>query len=310
MFRTVFFYLFIFFQLISCNSGQQENPSKSVDMSTFDWQGHRGARGLMPENSIEGFIKALEYPVTTLELDVVISKDQQVVLSHEPWFGETICLKPDGEEIAKKEAEELLIYQMTYDEIKAFDCGSKPHSDFPDQQKMKVTKPTLQMVVNAVERYCERMKREKPQYNIELKSDPKWDNNRTPPPAEFARLVLDELDRLLITDRTIIQCFDPRVLQEVHQRKPDLTTALLITNIKSIKNNVNNLGYTPEIYSPNHRLLNARRVAKIHDMGMKVIPWTINEKDRMIELIEMGVDGIITDYPNLISDVVKHFSPE
>jgi len=98
----------------------------------FDLQGHRGARGLKPENTIPAFLVALDSGVTTIEMDVVITKDKRVILSHEPWMEPDICSKPDGSSISKSEGPKLNIYKMTYDEVKQYDCGSKPNKKFPE----------------------------------------------------------------------------------------------------------------------------------------------------------------------------------
>ena len=124
-----------------------------VYIPKFDIQGHRGARGLRPENTIPAFLMALDSGVTTIELDVAITKDKRVVVSHEPWMSAEICLDPNGNDIPKKEEMKYNIYQMTYEQVKQFDCGLKPHERFPEQQKMKIHKPLLSDVIIAVENH-------------------------------------------------------------------------------------------------------------------------------------------------------------
>ncbi|MEZ4956276.1 MAG: glycerophosphodiester phosphodiesterase family protein [Saprospiraceae bacterium] len=123
--------IFITFEIMS------QNPT-----STFDWQGHRGARGLLPENTIPAFLEALKYPVKTLELDVAVSKDLQLIVSHEPWMSHHICTKPEGVAVTEQEAMSLKIMDLTYDEIKKYDCGSRGNERFPQQKKMAVYKPS------------------------------------------------------------------------------------------------------------------------------------------------------------------------
>ena len=118
----------------------------------LDIQGHRGARGLMPENTVPSFIHALTLGVTTLELDVVVSRDSQVVVSHEPFLSSTICLSPDGKAIPVEEEKRYNLYQMDYDDIRRADCGSKGNPRFPEQRKMAVAKPLLTEVIDSVER--------------------------------------------------------------------------------------------------------------------------------------------------------------
>jgi glycerophosphoryl diester phosphodiesterase len=117
--------------------------------SGFDLQGHRGCRGIMPENTIPAFIKALEIGVTTLELDVVITKDHQVVVSHEPYMNYATCLDSLGKPFTKERQTDFKLYGMTMSQIRKFDCGSLYYPDFPDQVKIKVTKPLLSEMIDA-----------------------------------------------------------------------------------------------------------------------------------------------------------------
>jgi glycerophosphoryl diester phosphodiesterase len=281
---------------------QSFRSNKPVAISAgFDWQGHRGCRGLMPENSIPAFVKALEFEqVTTLELDVAVSKDGKIIVSHEPWFNPAISLMPNGDSIPKKEDEKYLIYTLTEAEIKQYDCGSKGNVRFPQQQKQKTYKPTLSEVVAAVRA---KQPNTKINWNIEIKSEPAWDGIRTPPVADFAKMLLEEITALGIEKQTCIQSFDVRALQEVYKLKPNQTMALLIENIQGFDTNIKKLGFRPSIYSPYFKLVNKNLIKKCHAQGIKVIPWTVNDVASMRHLIRLGVDGIITDYPNLITVV-------
>ncbi|MEZ5024811.1 MAG: glycerophosphodiester phosphodiesterase family protein [Chitinophagales bacterium] len=117
----------------------------------FDIEGHRGARGYLPENSLEGFKKAIEMGVTTLEMDVVITKDKQVILSHEPWISPSICLDSAGHTIADSLKHFWNIYELTYEEVTLFQCGSFPHNNFPDQKQIPHAKPLLKEVIHLAE---------------------------------------------------------------------------------------------------------------------------------------------------------------
>lgn len=277
--------------------------SNSKLHATFDWQGHRGARGLAPENTVQAFLKALEFQsIRTLELDIAVSADKQVLISHEPWMSAAICSTPDGTAVKAEDESKLLLYQFPYAVITKYDCGRRGNERFPEQQAMAAYKPLLKEVVQSVQIYCAKNKRKLPFYNIEIKSQPSWDGIRTPPPAEFAKLLLQEIQNLGIAKSCCIQSFDPRVLREVRAIAPEITLALLVENRRGMEANVQELGFTPNIYSPYFGLLSAEVVEKAHTMGMKVIPWTVNETSAMQKLIEMGVDGIITDYPNRIPE--------
>ncbi len=197
-------------------------------MKEFDKQGHRGCRGLMPENTIPAMIKALESGVTTLETDAVITKDKMVVLSHEPFFNHEITTKPDGKYVTEAEEKSLNIYRMNYEEVKNFDVGLKPHPRFPQQEKLKAYKPLLAEMIDSVETYCRKNNRSLPQYNIETKSLPFTDNLYHPPPPEFVELLMEVIFSKKIEDRVTIQSFDFRTIQYLHQKFPQIKTAILI----------------------------------------------------------------------------------
>ena len=270
----------------------------------FDKQGHRGCRGLMPENTIPAMLKAIDLGVTTLELDVVITKDKKVILSHEQWFGQEITTKPDGTYMGEREERKYNIYWMTYEQTKTFDVGMKPHPRFPQQQKIKVTKPLLSDVIDSVNKDMMTRRRPFPYYNIETKTNPEFDGVFQPKPGEFVELLMAVIKEKQIEDHVIIQSFDFRTLQYLHQHYPSIKTAMLIEDFdkRSLDEQVKALGFTPTIYSPAYQLVNEKLLKNCHQQNMKVIPWTVNEKAKIEELKKMGVDGIITDYPNLFID--------
>ncbi len=271
--------------------------SYGTTQSVLDVQGHRGCRGVLPENTIEGFIEALAVGVTTLEMDVVISKDKQVVVSHEAYFSHEISTSPDGEPIAKDEEKQHNIYQMTYDEVKQYDVGLREHSRFPLQRKIPAIKPLLSDVLNQAEVYAENNDLKKPYYNIEIKRRPENDSVYNPPVEEFVRLVIQQVNEFDIRDRVIIQSFDLETLQQVEHIAPELKRALLIENKKSFAKNLDDLGYIPEVYSPNFKLVSPGLIRACHEKGVLIIPLTVNKKKDMRIMIELGVDGIITDFP-------------
>lgn len=292
--------LFSAFSFLTCKITERKPVSVP---SGFDWQGHRGCRGLFPENSIPAFLHALEYPeVVTLELDLAVSKDRQLIVSHEPWLNPAICRDPQGQEISPREVENYLIFQQTAAELRACDCGSWGNTRFPQQTKTKTHKPMLREVVEAVDRlYPEKQIR----WNLEIKSNPSWDGTRTPPIQEFVALVLKEINYLHLSDRACVQSFDVRPLQLLHEQAPQLPLAFLVENTDGLDQNLDRLGFSPSIYSPNYLLVSSNLVKKCAQKGIKLIPWTVNEVPAMRRLIRLGVDGIITDYPNLIEQVGK-----
>ena len=262
----------------------------------FDLQGHRGARGLAPENTLPAFKKALELGVNTLELDVSVTKDKKLLVSHEPWFNREICLDSTGNRIAEKDSIRLNIYQHTYKETQKYDCGSLGNERFPEQQKQNATKPLLTAVIEMAEKFSA-VNNTSINYNIEIKSLPAGDNIYHPAPEEFSDLLINVLKEKLPKERIVIQSFDFRVLKYIHENYPEYTLAALVYK-DNVNTNLSALGFIPEIYSPAYALLNTDVVAQIHDKNMKVIPWTVNDTITMRKLLEMGVDGLITDYPN------------
>jgi len=264
----------------------------------FDIQGHRGARGLRPENSIPAFLLALDSGVTTIELDLAVTKDKQLVVSHEPWMSASICTTPEGKSFQSKDEKKYNIYRMTYEQVRQWDCGSKGNERFPQQQKMIVTKPLLSEVIVAVENHIKNFTRYEVDYNIEIKSLPEDDNKFHPKPEVFSDMVYELVDQYLPLDRVVIQSFDFRVLKYWHEKYPDVRLAALVENKKSVEDNLTALGFAPSIYSPYFQLLSKDDVKNLHEKKIRVIPWTVNEESDMLSLKGMDVDGFITDYPD------------
>ncbi len=276
--------------------------SFSQKLPTFDVQGHRGARGIKPENTIPAFIAALDLGVTTLEMDLAITKDNQFIVSHEPWMSAAYCLDPSGSSFSAKDEMKFNIYTMNYEEVKLWDCGSKINERFPEQEKIKLSKPLLTDVIIAVENHIKSYSRYEVDYNIEIKSMPEGDDKFHPKPSVFSDMVYNLIDQYLPLDRVVIQSFDFRVLKYWHSKYPNVRLAALVENLKTIDENVKELGFTPAIYSPDYKLLSKSEIKHCHELAMKVIPWTVNDKTEMLELKAMGVDGFITDYPNLAKE--------
>ncbi|MFC3562013.1 glycerophosphodiester phosphodiesterase family protein [Pedobacter jamesrossensis] len=269
----------------------------------FDVQGKAGARGIMPENTIKGMLKALDLGVHTLEMDAVISKDKQVVLSQEPYFNNEISLQPNGKAITLKDQKNFNIYKMNYDEIKKFDVGSKVHTRFPGQMKYKASKPLLSETIDAVEEYVKENKLQKPVYSIETKTIKNGDNVFHPEPAEFVDLIMDVINSKKLSKRVIIESFDMRTLQYLHEKYPKIQTSLLIDEKEPFEDYIEKLGFKPTIYSPYSVLVGKGLVDRCHDMGIKIIPWTVNTIKEIKYFMDLGVDGVITDYPNLIDRI-------
>ena len=272
----------------------------------IDVQGHRGCRGLLPENTIPAFIRAINIGVTTLEMDVVITKDNKVVVSHEPFLNHEICKNAKGEEIKESEEKSYNIYKMDYAEVKECDCGTKVHPRFKEQQKVPVYKPLLEEVIDLVEKYIAVKKLPPVKYNIEIKSEPQTDNEFHPAPAVYTDIVYQLLKDKNMLDRVILQSFDVRPLQYIHQQNYPVKTALLIENLKNFDKNLSLLGFTPDIYSPYYKLVTDTLVKACHEKHIQLIPWTVNDKTDIDRMLKLKVDGIISDYPDRVVDIVTH----
>ncbi|HAD98490.1 MAG TPA: glycerophosphodiester phosphodiesterase [Cryomorphaceae bacterium] len=288
--------------LVALAGGISGCHTKDVPAKVIDWQGHRGARGVFPENTWPAFQYALEQDMHTLEMDVVLTGDTQVVLSHEPFLSHEICLDTSGGPISQEDEEQYNIYRMTYAELQQYDCGSKPHPRFPNQQKSKLGKPLLTGIITQAEAF----KREKPvYYSIEVKSRPDRDSIYYPSVEFYTDEVVNVISRAGIFSRTTLQSFDKRCLKYAHTVYPDLNLALLVEGNANYTQELEELGFKPAIYSCEFSLVNKRLVEYCHHENILLIPWTVNSVEEAKKLVDMGVDGVITDYP----EISKAFYP-
>lgn len=272
---------------------------------TVSIEGHRGTRGHLPENTIPSFKKAIDLGADTLELDVVITKDRKVVVSHDPFFPAAISLDPEGRRIDPKKEREHNIFLMPYSEVRKYDVGSLGNPAFPEQVPMKTHKPLLSEVFKELDRYTRSARLPFVRYNIEIKAGPENDGKFQPPPAEFARLVLREIRKAGKGRRSKVQSFDVRPLQVIRKLDPSLKIALLVGNKDSIEKSIERLGFKPDTYSPHYSLVDAATVKYCRDNGIKLVPWTVNEIADLEKMKQYGPDGIITDYPDRAATVFR-----
>jgi glycerophosphoryl diester phosphodiesterase len=293
----------------------------------LDVQGHRGGMALMPENSIAAMINGVKLGVRTLELDVVISADGKVVVSHDAYMSADFMRKPDGTDITKDEERALALFKMTYDSISRYDGGTKPHPRFPGQVKMKTSKPLLSNLIDSVEAYVKANKLKPVFYNIETKISPAGDGIYNPTPDIFVKTMMEVINSKGIQKRVIIQSFDVRTLQILHTTTPKIKLSLLAfggsTSLAKLKtqglsaedekklkqsplfnaaggldDDIKKLGFIPNTYSPYYTSVDATMVKKAHAMKMLILPWTVDEEKDMEALGKLGVDGIITNSPD------------
>lgn len=291
----------------------------------FDIQGHRGARGLLPENTLPAFTRALEIGVTTLELDCGITRDGVVVVSHDP------ALNPD---LTRDEAGRWLdapgpaIASLTYDQLQRYDVGRlKPGSEyarrFPRQQPIDGTRIPRLADVFALTRS---LKNDAVRFNIETKISP-LKPDETAAPDVFVRALLQVIRDARMEKRVTIQSFDWRTLQIVQKEAAEIPTVYLSAQRTSPNNIQANGASSPwtaglhssqfdgsvprmvkaaggKIWSPYHGDLGAKSFKEAHALGLAVVPWTVNNESDMRRLVAWGVDGIISDYPDLLRRVV------
>lgn len=290
--------LFIFLVFTGCQKDTYF-PTNNINI-----QGHRGARGLMPENTIPSFLKALDLQVTTLELDTYISKDEKVVVSHDPVFISEITLTPSGRPIEKSEEKNLVLYKMNYADIKKYDVGSKYYPAFPHQKKIKTYKPLLSDVIEASEKYAQKINRELPvYYNIEIKSARDNDGKYYASLPKYVDQVMEVIIQKNISSRVSITSFDVRALQYMHKNYPGIKLSLTANSQDSLtlSDRLKKLGFKPDIFTIDLLGVSNALVKECAAKGIKFIPYIVNNKTEMRKLIALGVDGIITDYPNLFT---------
>ena len=271
----------------------------------FSIEGHRGARGYLPENTIPSFIKGLELGADTVELDVVITKDKKVVVSHDHYFSAAISSDKNGQPITADKQKDYNIYKMDYSEVKLYDVGMRGNKDFPEQVKMKAYKPLLADVFKEVNKYAKKHNLKNIRYNIEIKSAPEGDNIYHPAPAEFAKMVYDVILKNKMQNNVIVQSFDVRPLQELKKMPVKLPLALLVGNKDGVEKNFEKLGFTPDAYSPHFGLVDEATVNYVHAKGAKIVPWTVNEMSDLERMKTFKLDGIISDYPDRAVKVFK-----
>ena len=247
--------------------------------------GHRGARSVRPENTMPAFRYAIEAGVDVIELDLAVSRDGVLVVSHDPHVNHVICRGANGKPVEPAPA----LYSLTLAQIRQFDCGSVRNPGYPKQQPVPGTRiPSLDEVL-ALARENPRLR-----FNIETKILPEW-KDLTPPPDEFARMVVDAIRRHKLEKRVILQSFDFRTLRAARQLMPDLPTAALFSKGEDFVAMAREAG--AQIASPEKKLVTPERVRAAHAAGLQVVAWTANTEAEWEQLTAAGVDAIISDDP-------------
>ena len=293
-------------------------------MRSLDIQGHRGARGLLPENTLPAFARALSIGVTTLELDCAITRDGVVVVSHDSTLNPEITRDKDGRWITRAD---LAIALFTFDELRRFDVGRiDPASDyakrFAHQQAVDGTRMPILEDVFALAR---RAGNDTVRFNIETKISP-LHPQRTVAPDVFAKSLIDVILRYRVQERVVVQSFDWRTLSAVQRHVPEIKTVYLTAQQPFMDNLLAHENSSPwnaglhvsqfkgsvprmiqaaggAIWSPCSNDVDAKCVADAHALGLAVVVWTVNTEADIRRMIALGVDGIISDYPDVLRRV-------
>jgi glycerophosphoryl diester phosphodiesterase len=252
----------------------------------------------MPENTIPAMKSAIDLGVSTLEMDTHISADGEVVLSHDEYINPLFSLTPEGKEISAEEARQLILYKMPYAELKRYDVGSKYYSKFAQQRKIKTYMPLLAELIDSVQTYIKAKHKPQVFYNIETKCSPEGDGIYNPGPDEFVKLLMDVIEKKKITPYVVIQSFDKRTIQLIHQKCPAVRTSYLVQVKHTAEDYIKELGFIPFIISPAYKIVDADFVKSCHEKKIKVLPWTVNTKAEIEQLKSLKVDGVISDYPD------------
>jgi glycerophosphoryl diester phosphodiesterase len=264
----------------------------------IDLQGHRGARGHAPENTLPGFERALAIGVTTLELDVGVTRDGVVVIHHDRGLNPDIARGPDGQWLSLPGP---LLKDVTFSELQRYDVGRiKPGSEyaerFPHQKPIDGTR------IPRLSDLFEKTKTEAVRFNIETKIAADAPHE-TLPPEPFARALIAEVRKAGVAARTTIQSFDWRTLKVIEQEAPEIATAYLTGSKNSEPESVHGAG--GRLWSPDFRTLTPQKVARARKLGLKLIPWTVNERADIARMLDLKVDGIISDYPDRVRELMR-----
>ncbi len=281
----------------------------SVEEYKVDVQAHRGGMGLYPEESLEAMINSVKLGVNTLEMDMCISQDGQVVLSHDRFFHHRYATRPDGTPVMAGDSL-VYLYQLPYSEIAKWDVGMKYNSDWPEKKCIPTAKPIAADVIAAVEAYIKENNLPPVKYNIEIKSsDEEGEGVLWPEYHQFTDLCMAVMDSFDLGDRLIIQCFDERVLNYINEKYPGhILSSLWESWETDFDRQMSLLEFTPQWVSPAHETVDSTFMARAHECGMKVVTWTVDDPEEMNRLMDLGVEAIISNYPDRLLKAAEEYS--
>lgn len=256
--------------------------------------GHRGCRGLFPENTLEGFEHAINLGVDGIEWDVVVSKNKELIISHEPYLDGGYCLDKDGTEISVNDGKKINFYELSSAEIQRFDCGSKEYTKYPEQKKLKTHKPTVQEAFNYLDL-------SKTTILFEVKSEEADYGSFQPSPDEYAEIIAAEIEGFEFKNNIIFMCFDPMLLEALHDLLPGYRYVYLTYKpFTSVKKFLKDISFQPYALGMYHRTIRKKDIKQLHELQVNVFAWTVNTSQQAEKLKKYNIDGIITDYPDRI----------
>ena len=293
--------------IVTSPSGQKW--TEEYDMSKYvDVQAHRGGAGLKPENTLNSMTNAIKLGVNTLEMDMQVSGDGKVVISHDPYFHPRYSTRPDGTLVGVKDPKEYL-FRMPYDSIARYDVGMRPNDVWPNQSKEPAIKPLASVLIDSVEHFTALHGYSPMRYNIEVKSKAgKGEGKDWPDYKQFVDVCIPLLLSKNLGDRLVVQCFDVRALNYMHEKYPQLKLSYLVDkNDGDFDTYMSKLTFVPVWLSPETSMVSKELVDKCHSMGIKVVPWTVDTAEEIRRIIDCGTDAIISNYPDILLQVTRGY---
>ena len=290
---------------VSAPDGRKWSHTFDLRNSYIDLQAHRGGAGLMPENTVSAMQHAMDLHVNTLEFDLQLSADKKVVVSHDNYFHPRYSMRPDSTLILKGDAKEYL-YTMPYDSIALYDVGLRFVERWPEQKKVAEHKPLASDLIDFTERYAQEKGLSPFRYNIEIKScSGAGEGTLWPDYVEFCETCIPLLLSKNLGDRLVVQSFDIRALEYIHTHYPQVELSYLTEDETEIGTILSQISFRPRWWSPNHEVVTRENVAYCHALGIKVVPWTVDDEQEMARMVFCGADAIISNYPDRLIKVVR-----
>ncbi len=277
-----------------------KTPVSAQNPKSFEVISNKGARGLMPENTLPSFLKAIELGATMIEMDVVVNKLLQPVNSSEPWFESKLCIDSSDNSISRNKEKNFNIYKMSYDEIKLFDCGNKRNSDFPDQRNLPVIKPLLREALLNCEQFRGERRLKPVQYLINIRSSVETEKTFHPDPLTFSKAVVKAVKEGGVFDNTTFISTDFRILKELKALYPECKIGIFVEGKINLEDLQIKLGFAPNIILADLKQFSVENIALFNQKAILLYAYIVNDVEDINKLRELGANGVVTDYPNRV----------